>query len=267
MNDDTRVTECPFCNTRFRVTDDQLNAARGKVRCGRCLKIFEGAGYLTGEDALAEPTLRSGDATLDTYEQIAAALAPRTGLGGDESRPSEKGGDQIPALPEPDPVLFESAEPRRSRWWMWLLALLALTALLAQVIWWQRDAIARDPVYRDYYVRLCEQIGCVVPVTRAVDKIDAQKVVVKSHPQRSDALVVDAVMINLADFPQPFPVVELTFTTINGTLVAGRRFQPDEYLSGDLKGRREMLTDTPIRISLEIRDPGDHAVNYFVKFR
>ncbi|MDA1073856.1 MAG: DUF3426 domain-containing protein [Proteobacteria bacterium] len=269
MSDSARITECPFCNTRFRVTDEQLNSARGKVRCGSCLKVFEGVAYLMGEASIepaGEPTLRFRDARLDTYADVAAALEPRTDFDGepDEQAPDNRFADE--ALGTLDPVLFESVEPQRSRWWMWLLALLAASALIIQIIWWQREAFARDPVYRSYYLRLCEQLGCEVPVLKAVERINAQKVVVKSHPERPDALVVDAVIINLAEFPQPFPMVELTFTTINGTLVAGRRFKPGEYLAGELKNETLMQPATPIRISLEIRDPGEHAVNYFVKF-
>jgi predicted Zn finger-like uncharacterized protein len=36
----THTTQCPSCQTRFRVTDDQLNVAGGLVRCGRCSHVF-----------------------------------------------------------------------------------------------------------------------------------------------------------------------------------------------------------------------------------
>lgn len=34
------LTQCPHCLTSFRVTDRQLDAAEGRVRCGACLGIF-----------------------------------------------------------------------------------------------------------------------------------------------------------------------------------------------------------------------------------
>ena len=34
------ITRCPNCATSFRVTDDQLAAHQGKVRCGRCAFVF-----------------------------------------------------------------------------------------------------------------------------------------------------------------------------------------------------------------------------------
>lgn len=34
------ITRCPKCSTAFRVTDDVLSMAKGKVRCGQCFHIF-----------------------------------------------------------------------------------------------------------------------------------------------------------------------------------------------------------------------------------
>lgn len=33
-------TRCPHCQTTFRVSEAQLNAAKGKVRCGKCQQVF-----------------------------------------------------------------------------------------------------------------------------------------------------------------------------------------------------------------------------------
>jgi predicted Zn finger-like uncharacterized protein len=33
-------TQCPHCQTRFRVTEEQLEVAKGRVRCGSCMQIF-----------------------------------------------------------------------------------------------------------------------------------------------------------------------------------------------------------------------------------
>jgi len=34
------LTQCPFCQTTFRVSEPQLQAASGVVRCGRCMEVF-----------------------------------------------------------------------------------------------------------------------------------------------------------------------------------------------------------------------------------
>ncbi|MBC7183701.1 MAG: zinc-ribbon domain-containing protein, partial [Marinobacter sp.] len=40
MTQSSLQTQCPNCQTRFRVTDEQLGIAKGKVRCGNCMSIF-----------------------------------------------------------------------------------------------------------------------------------------------------------------------------------------------------------------------------------
>lgn len=42
------VTRCPQCKTSFRITEAQLQTARGAVRCGACLHIFRARDYLLG---------------------------------------------------------------------------------------------------------------------------------------------------------------------------------------------------------------------------
>jgi predicted Zn finger-like uncharacterized protein len=40
-----RTTQCPECNTTFRVSDVHLQVAKGKVRCGSCLHVFKAEDY------------------------------------------------------------------------------------------------------------------------------------------------------------------------------------------------------------------------------
>ena len=47
MNHDHHLTRCPECHTVFRVSDAQLNAAGGKVRCGECKAVFYAPAYFT----------------------------------------------------------------------------------------------------------------------------------------------------------------------------------------------------------------------------
>ncbi|MHC8322560.1 DUF3426 domain-containing protein [Pseudomonas sp. GB2N2] len=43
---DSFVTQCPHCQTSFRVSHAQLSVARGVVRCGSCLQVFNSAKQL-----------------------------------------------------------------------------------------------------------------------------------------------------------------------------------------------------------------------------
>lgn len=50
----TRITACPQCKTRFRVTAEQLAAHGGDVRCGRCNHVFNAYRTLAEEAPPAE---------------------------------------------------------------------------------------------------------------------------------------------------------------------------------------------------------------------
>ena len=42
-------TQCPNCNTTFRLSAEQMNAAHGQVCCGKCMKVFDAVRYLRSE--------------------------------------------------------------------------------------------------------------------------------------------------------------------------------------------------------------------------
>jgi hypothetical protein len=175
--------------------------------------------------------------------------------------------DPIPALGlSLEPVLGEEP-PRRRRWWMPFAILLAIVGLAGQILWFQFDEWSVDLRWRPVYAEICARVGCRLPVMRALESIQSRNLVVRSHPNVAGALLVDALIINEAPFPQPFPLIELRFSSLTGSLVAGRRFKPSEYLSGELAGADTMQPNTPIHIALEIDDPGPDAVNYVMVFR
>ncbi|RMR05162.1 DUF3426 domain-containing protein [Pseudomonas syringae group genomosp. 3] len=61
---DSFVTQCPHCQTSFRVSHAQLSVARGVVRCGACLQVFNAARQLLEQRAI------------DDSEKVALAAAP-----------------------------------------------------------------------------------------------------------------------------------------------------------------------------------------------
>jgi predicted Zn finger-like uncharacterized protein len=416
---DSFVTQCPHCQTSFRVSHAQLSAARGVVRCGSCLQVFNAAKQLleqAGKEPVApvapaiaqtpepaepraisqkqwsaaeldldsldldeelarleqreiQPTTEFGRPredslsarrdsvenneepwttdslfsesaadraqaiddlddldTLDTPDQeaplkesgILARTEPSLSLElepvepDDEPQPpqlrlhdpldaplhherlsatpTEEHDDDLPSV-EPLRKRRERSEPgvraealqdltddplqldwqkRRSPWgrrFFWfLLILLGAGALVGQYVAYHFDELARQDQYRPWFQQLCPQIGCTVPSKVDIAKIRSSNLVVRSHPEFSGALVVDAIIYNRAPFSQPFPLLELRFADLNGHLIASRRFKPGEYLSGDLEGMAEMPPQTPIHIALDILDPGAKAVNYSLSF-
>ncbi|WP_448683100.1 DUF3426 domain-containing protein [Pseudomonas nicosulfuronedens] len=168
-----------------------------------------------------------------------------------------------------EPLQLDWQKPK-SRWgrrlfWL-LLVLLALAGLAGQYIAYHFEELARQDQYRPWFAQACPELGCTLPSKVDVEQIRSSNLVVRSHPDFTGALVVDAIIYNRANFSQPFPLLEMRFADLNGQLIASRRFKPSEYLSGELAGQSEMPPQTPIHISLDILDPGPKAVNYSLSF-
>ncbi|WP_299944645.1 DUF3426 domain-containing protein [uncultured Microbulbifer sp.] len=165
--------------------------------------------------------------------------------------------------PAPVEIVWGSPQQKVARPWFWglLLPLLALT-LLAQVAYFQFDNLNKKQPWRSFYTATCPLFGCSLPQLRDPGAIQASNLMVRSHPQRKGALVVDAVLLNTAPYPQPFPRLLLQFTDLKDKAVASRRFTPKEYLQGELAGHKLMPPASPIHLAIEIVDPGAEAVNY-----
>lgn len=169
-----------------------------------------------------------------------------------------------------EPLQLDWRQPQGTSWgrlFGWgLLNLLVAGGLLAQYAAYNFDELARQDRYRPWFEQLCPNIGCTLPSKVDISQIRSSNLVVRSHPEFSGALIVDAILYNRASFAQPFPLLEMRFADLGGQLVASRRFKPSEYLAGELAGQSEMPPQTPIHISLDILDPGTRAVNYSLSF-
>ncbi|MDK9556458.1 DUF3426 domain-containing protein [Marinobacter sp. M216] len=416
MTQSSLQTQCPKCETRFRVTDEQLGIAKGKVRCGNCMAVFNAIDHQVlprtsraqtpPKPASRAPDASAGTTTPATASSFAseedfvfadnpeedAAEGPYAGskmtFSDDELSDSFRTADgqsksdfhdadddspnndideswaeailedtdkpspasrkeEVPRRPEPRPEptprpstrspepfsrpapepemvpdfdeplrpaktgpqgddfhddfgtepLFEAdsrnerlGEPmaatipfddlRREpvsvrgggtgklRTFVWTLVVLTLIGVLvAQVTWYQFDRLAAIPELRPFYEKGCELAGCELEPLVNVDAIQSRKLVVRTDPENRSQLVVDAVIINRAAFEQPFPAIALTFSNLNGDVIAQSIFTPDEYLAGDGQDLDMMPKDTPVRIAIDIRDPGKDAVNYNLNFR
>lgn len=166
---------------------------------------------------------------------------------------------------EPEPLQLHTFthEPRWPKV-LWGGAVLAGLLLLAgQYFYFNFDRLARGEL-RPRLVELCSALNCRVPPQYDLARIRTSSLIVRSHPTQRGALAVDAILTNLAPFGQPYPLLQLQFTDLDGRPVAGRQFSPSEYLGGELSGAELMPVQQPVHIALEVVDPGPRAVNYLL---
>ncbi|QEY18543.1 DUF3426 domain-containing protein [Cellvibrio sp. KY-GH-1] len=66
-----QITRCPKCGTAFRITQTQLQSAKGAVRCGSCLNVFKAMDYLVAPVATSSTPTQP-----DTQQSKPQAVQP-----------------------------------------------------------------------------------------------------------------------------------------------------------------------------------------------
>lgn len=176
----------------------------------------------------------------------------------------------LPELEDEPLLLGEATRPSRrpKHNWIWtLLCALAVLALLVQTVTYNLEAWARDARWRPALESICLVAGCELPVRVDISQVRSSNLLVRPHPEFPNALAIDVIIYNRADYPQPFPVVRMVFSDSQGDSVSEKRFRPEEYLGGELAGRNLMPPQTPIHIALSMVAPGPRASSYALDFQ
>ena len=113
---------------------------------------------------------------------------------------------------------------------------------------------------------------CYLTDCLAIERFDlslfaTDELFVNAHSSIPNALQIDFIFRNTAEFEQVFPLVELNFSDPNHRLIANRLFLPEEYLEQGLQQFTHLPPNASIQIHLEISDPGTEALNYSLTLR
>lgn len=154
--------------------------------------------------------------------------------------------------------------PRRPGLWLAGISATALL-LLAQYSWFNADRLAANPSLRHAIAQFCALTRCHLPTQQDLGRIDNSNLMVFKHPTTPGVLILDTILTNQADFAQPYPRLKVTFSNFQDQLVAQYQFLPREYLGDDIASDTLMPPTQPVRLSLELADPGEQAVNYKIE--
>lgn len=140
---------------------------------------------------------------------------------------------------------------------------LSLVLLLAmQHLFFNFEKLAKADSTRGAMQTLCGVLMCQLPAVENARNIKISNLIVRKHPQVADALAVDAILLNVTNHEQRFPQIELDFSNMEKLPVASRRFEPAEYLLGEMSGQTLIPSGRPVHIALEIVAPPKDAVNW-----
>jgi predicted Zn finger-like uncharacterized protein len=221
-------TRCPDCQTIFRVTTRQLQASSGQVRCGQCQTVFDAFATLTARD----PQSGSEEAAASDKGALPAESP------GQPMRPVDPLKTKIQD-PRPDPVVssyeweFSIPEPpRHTAAWMGIAVILLLGLAVQAAYAFRMDAMVLLPQSRDYYVRLCELLGCEsgLPKQASALHIDASDLNTVD-PARPNEIRLLLSIRNRAAIELAYPAFELTLTNAAEQAIARRVFAPSDYLA------------------------------------
>lgn len=294
-------TQCPHCDTRFRVTESQVNTADGFVRCSVCKEVFNA--IEVAEQDEHQPSLLNPEQRQETYQEQSQDDSSEETYGKnfaandyeileDTPPPKEIDFSETSAtddlrkdtfdffdeaeneslshvVPEQykSPYTEESSTTSNILWGLGTLLLIA--TLFIEYTWFNRDQLIQNPTLQNWADKLCQQVECKNIAMRDPTKIELISRNVYSHPNRKKALMINLTMKNHADFAQPFPVMQIKFSDVRGGNVAARRFLPAEYLPAEFQQQlatQLLEPDTNMTFTMEIQDPGKQALTYEFDF-
>ncbi|MBL6691218.1 MAG: DUF3426 domain-containing protein [Pseudomonadales bacterium] len=274
------ITQCPECQTSFRVTEAQLRIAEGSVRCGACLNVFQAEDYLLSplldmterlaieqdywldfEDYMAQVGPVSAPAAHEepgTIERDLSVVDGKSPFVDDLEKPFD-----LEFEPDPELLLRDHRRFFPMASLKWVPGILFLLLMLgAQWAFMNLQSFAQDEAYREQILTFCRVTGCAVPDYDNLGLLETRELIIRSHPEAASALMVDVLLRNSGDFRQAFPGLWLQFMDVRGNVVASRVFRSQEYLGGEMRGLRYIPALTEVRLSLEIADPGENALGY-----
>ena len=256
-------TDCPSCGRLFRIRASQLGAADGWVRCGYCGQTFYALERL--HDApITDPAPRQH--TQETEPKPSPADTEPE-LAQVETADAEAADELFSELP---PALLDYDEKKAGSpagvIWGGLVVVLSLVALL-QLAWFNRDTLLQSyPSGAHWVERICEKLQCEPIRFRDLSTIKLLSKEVHGHPRYRNALLVSAVIVSEARFPQPFPEIELALYAADRQVLARGRFAPADYLAPGVDPAAGMAPGEPVYLALELAGAAEQAVSFQFRF-
>jgi predicted Zn finger-like uncharacterized protein len=243
------TTACPHCDTRFKITQAQVEAHHGMVRCGHCLQAFDTHTNFAPDQLdlqLEMPILDKFVASPDSQEDfpenlqdaVFKVLQPMTLA------------EQVVILPDDDGSEFQAK--RRS--WPWAIAaFLLILILVAQATYWFRvELAARLPVLKPALLSYCKILKCGVPLPQHTDLIDIESSELQADPANENHITLNTLLRNRAAYAQAFPNLELTLNDSQDQPVARHIFTPADYLPPSESPALGLLSNHELGLKLQL---------------
>jgi len=243
-------TRCPKCRTTFAVTNDQLEARGGVVRCGNCHHVFRADQYLMKSIPRTRPVEQKHEGT------------PSTDKTAKPEKVVTKPNRPLPTLEE---LLWGKKRSRIKPFFWGLGNVLVLAVMAIQITYFFSTELGRDPDLRPHVQRVCGYLGCVIQPQIDAGLIELTKTRVSPHPRYANVLRLRVTLINRASFSQAYPLMEVSLSNRSGEIVGRRTYHPEEYLGKKKKLPQNMLPNVIVHARLEITSPSRRADGFEIR--
>ncbi|HEY7985529.1 MAG TPA: zinc-ribbon and DUF3426 domain-containing protein [Methylophilaceae bacterium] len=258
------VTTCPACGTMFKVQRDQLAAGTGEGRCSVCQHVFNAFEHQSEipDDAVENVSPAPQAQSFETPPAVSEAesIVPEAPLVIEAEMPA-------PLFTTP-PTLPENLFKRRR--FVWPAALKTLTAVMVllaiavvqSAFHYRTHVIEKLPRSYPVFAAVCQLFGCSVALPHQAALVNIEDHRLLSDPLHDDVLILESTLDNRAEFPQVYPLIELTLMDANNQAVATRTFRPQEYLPNNLNIASGLAAHATVPIRLTLGVAGIKSSSY-----
>lgn len=249
------TTHCPFCKTRFKIAEEQLETHLGMVRCGHCLQTFDARPGFVPDQPSPQLELPMLDAELPIPD---ASVSPATA-----SLPVLQPMTLAEQVVIAEDEGISEFQPKYRSWPWAIAALLLILLFVAQSAYFFRvELAARMPGMKPALVGYCRILKCTVPLPQKTELIGIESSELEADPKHENQINLNALLRNRAPFAQAFPTLELTLNDSQDKPLARRVFRPADYLPPQENEATGMLPNHELNLRLHLNIDDLRPVGY-----
>jgi predicted Zn finger-like uncharacterized protein len=278
------ITACPACQTQFEVTDEQLLAYAGKVRCGECDHVFDARSSLVEPVEKVTPTTieaskesvdvvnteLTADLVISSVEEVATPEVTIDAVINEvedappavswNMHPDDESDTDVPEFLRNVPLTDDRPPPpekKSKRWAFSVLSSVLVLTVLFQFVYFMRVSLAANyPQTKLLLQTVCKMAHCEVSLPHDIEQLTIDDADIQEHRERESVLLFSSVLINHGIVSQAYPVIELTLTNMSDEPVLRKILKPQEYLPTSTKVNEGLAAqqEQPVKASLGVEN-------------
>nr|WP_246722818.1 DUF3426 domain-containing protein [Aliikangiella sp. G2MR2-5] len=143
---------------------------------------------------------------------------------------------------------------------MIVVLVLALLGYAGQSFWKNRQTLSWDPTWGSMTKSICSALPCDLQPRRDVAKIKLRQRIVKPSESDDSILEIKLLLVNEANFAQPYPGITIRFSDRDGSFVSQKRFEVSDYFPE--KAEQFMPANAEVHLTFETKLPHPDALGF-----